>query len=208
MANGSTAGSGSVWAWVRKYEGFCLVFVRGVPETRLLTAVGVDPAAAEPMTSQEMHEEFDFYYPVVRVGRVGEWAFGFQDAWIDLGDTDLLCELSAGTEVVSVVHTATIDGFDYFADGVSVVGFEPLFPGSRRGSDPDRLLPLMREVGLDPDLSFEDREARGVDPLLAVLDLVSRAWGIRLDADTVDGPLLTAEIVPPDTDWLERETVV
>jgi hypothetical protein len=91
-------------------------------------------------------------------------------------------------------------------DGVVLVGFEPLFPKRRWGSEPDLVLPLMRAVGLDPDWSQPPYGQ--VD--LAALALAERLTGIHLDKAMLGGPLLAAVVTPrlsdpPASFWLLRE---
>jgi hypothetical protein len=75
------ADEGLLWLDERFAEtlNFCLMFVRGISERAVLTAVGADPDEAVPMTRHQA-EEADAslahrYGPFVRVGRSGEWLF-------------------------------------------------------------------------------------------------------------------------------------
>lgn len=58
--------------------------------------------------------------------------------------------LSRGTEMARVITGVTMD--EYF-----VTEFEPCFPGDRNGSDPDRLLLHMRELGMPLDGEADSR---------------------------------------------------
>lgn len=80
--------------------------------------------------------------------------------------------------------------FSYAADGVMVTSFEPALPGQRFGDDPDRLLPQMRQVGLDPEVSGAEASSRR-----AAMKLAALAFGVSIDEFTMfDKELPTAVI--------------
>lgn len=68
----------------------------------------------------------------------------------------LLRGLSQSTEVVSIYRNVhATDYFAYAVDSEEVTCFDQLVPDTRWGSDPDRLVSKMREVGLSwegPDI--------------------------------------------------------
>ena len=99
-----------------------------------------------------------------------------------------MCALSAGTEAVLVTRAEALSYFRYYVDGAEITAFEPLFAWDRDGIDPDRFLPYMRQAGmrLDDDDAIKD-------PVIAVLEMVTLALGIRLSGDVALGPLLTAQ---------------
>ena len=75
----------------------------------------------------------------------------------------------------------------------------------RYGTEPDRFLPQMRQAGLeteapDPSLSGDDPAADPAeeyhDYLVATLDMLTLALGIRLPANVASGPLLTVQRNP------------
>jgi hypothetical protein len=201
------------WRWVERFEslGFCLLFARGVSEEQLLAAYGCAPGSARVLTWAQLLEDEEFADnvavdgpPVVRVGRVCEWAFGFEDITPQGGRPEVARRLPPGTESVSILRVANaFSWLRHAVDGVAVTEFEPLSPHDRRGREPDRLVPLMRQVGLNPDgpLYLEG----GFDPTTGALDLITVAWGMRLSGDTITGPLLTAYVRPwPDDPQSER----
>ncbi|MEW1841553.1 DUF6461 domain-containing protein [Nonomuraea angiospora] len=84
--------------------------------------------------------------------------------------------LSQGTEMARVITGITMDEhFVYSVDGVVVTEFEPFFPGDRNGSDPDRLLAHMRELGMPLD-----GEADGRTSIALAVALAARATGVTL----------------------------
>jgi hypothetical protein len=100
--------------------------------------------------------------------------------------------LPPGTETVSYFRVGNaLSWFRHTVDGATVTDFEPLRPYERSGSDPDRLVPLMRRVGLNPDGRI-GIDLERINPTLAALGLMTEAWGLYIDRDTINGPLLTA----------------
>ena len=61
----------------------------------------------------------------------------------------------------------------------------------------------MRRVGLDPD---GEVDLDLISPAIAALDLVTELFGVRLDAATARGPLLTGR-VEPDLSWMDDDYV-
>ena len=87
-----------------------------------------------------------------------------------------------------VTQTASLSYFHYYVDGAEITAFEPLLAWDRFGTDPDRFLPSMRQAGV----RLDDDDAV-TDPVIAVLDMVTLALGIRLSGDVALGPLLTVQ---------------
>ena len=92
-------------------------------------------------------------------------------------------------------HTQNIDYFHYFVDGTEVTAFEPLRAWDRFGTDPDRFLVQMRQVGLDVDPRPVGTELER-DPTMELLDMLTVALGIHLPAEVALGPLLTVQRGP------------
>jgi Family of unknown function (DUF6461) len=190
---------GSEWDWVEEEYpngGIRLVFVRGVTPERVIEAFGADPAAARLFSADVTHETLG--HPWVRVGRTGEWAFAI-DNWYELGIYDEfgqvtreLRDLSTGTELALLEESLSSGYFYYFVDGAEVTSFEPLLSAWRSGSDPDRFVPQMRQMGLNVDPPPDDAELQR-DPTIALLDMLTLALGIRLSREVALGPLLTVQ---------------
>jgi hypothetical protein len=161
----------------------------------------MDAGEARMLTEALAREELDIAgfddYPWVRVGRVEDWAFAIEDMQLDGFLEGVGARLSAGTEAVLAhyVEGKALGGIEYLVNGVTVTAFEPLGAWERSGTDPDRFLPTMREVGLDvdgdADLDFEE-----FDPMVAALEMLTLVLGIRLPEDVARGPLLTAQREP------------
>lgn len=207
-----------VWGWLgygKRPIGGCLTLARGVTPTRVLEVFEMDPQAVRMLSEQEARDDYLFEdRPWVRVGQTGEWAFAIEEIWM-VGFLEYACRrLSAGTEAVVVSWTDKGNSdLTYWVDGDRTTSFEPGRAYDRSGSDPDRFLPQMRQVGLptdrdDPELSQArvlERRARILraqrtgspievfNPFVAALNMLTLALGIRLPEHVVRGPLLTVQ---------------
>lgn len=172
---------------------FCFSFVRAVAPPELLRRFGADPAVARPMTlpeAAELQRSPSAGFPdVVVVVSAGPWTLAVEPNGYLGSLPEVLRLLSVGTEAVSVFRNVNAVGsFGLAVDGRIVTQFDQREPGHRWGDDPDRLLPLMREVGLDPEPSH----GRPVAADAAALALAERLTGIRLDPGLLGGVLLGA----------------
>jgi hypothetical protein len=195
--------------WLR--QAFCFSLVRGLDEAEVLRRLGAERSQPRRLTLDEAAElsaSFHAGYPqLVQAARVGGWSVAIEDNGWEGARPEVLRALSRGTQVVSVYQNVNAHSrFSYAADGVVLVGFEPLFPQRRWGSRPDLLLPLMRAAGLDP--GWRQPPYGTVD--LAALALAERLTGVHLDAAMLDGPLTAAEVTPllpdpPASSWLQDQ---
>jgi Family of unknown function (DUF6461) len=136
------------------------------------------------------------------VGRSGEWAFAISESGLDIVGYyhDAAIRLSAGTEAAVVTWTPTISDFQYLVDGDVATWYDLDMPWERgNGSDPDRFLAEMRQVGLETEPPGEPEEAgepAHFDPLIRSLDVLTLALGIRVSREVARGPLLTVQRRP------------
>lgn len=199
MPGGNDQASGG-WDWLAGSGldlGCALIFARDVEQDEMFGAFGLDPTSA-----QTEEWVFDPRRARVRVGRTGDWTFAIDEHMISL---DLAMHaknvagwLSPGTEVVTVDWTAKpTEHFAYWADGIQVTALEPYRAFDRIGSDPDRFLREMRQVGMltEPD---DDADGPG-NPLIAALNLATLALGIRLSEEAAMGPLATVTLADSDS---------
>jgi hypothetical protein len=169
-----------------------LIFARDLEEGEMFEAFGLDPTSAR--TEDRI---FDPDRGRVRVGRLAPWTFAIDDHMVNLDlavhGKNVGKRLSAGTEVAVIESTEKpTENFEYWADGVKVTSFEPYRAFDRYGSDPDRFLDEMRQVGMRTEADYE-AEGPGND-LLAVLDMATLALGIRLPEEVATGPLATVTL--------------
>lgn len=180
--------------------GYWVVFARGLEPAELVARTEAEP---DPMTALTRIEASDLADEtddvVLRAGSAGGWAFGVVEGG-PVGDAADTCvrALSVGTEAVGVWRTVNADTyFEYAEDGRTVCCFEPGREHERKGDDPGRLLPALREAGLVlPDGSTPFEHGADVDePMLRVLRLAESAFGLGLPRhDVLDGALLAARI--------------
>ncbi len=183
-----------------------LMFARKVSAERIIEAFGVDPAIArlvpaDGISAALSHPLWDEDHPWIRAGTLGDWGFALTLTDFDMADRrdNMAQRLSSGTEVAVVAWTEIVDTFQYWEDGIMVTLFEPLLASDRSGSEPDRFLAEMREAGLETERPDPREDASAVqepepsDPIIAVLDMLTRALGIRLPAEVALGPLLTVQ---------------
>jgi hypothetical protein len=179
--------------------------LRSSPE-QIITAYGMNPSAArlvpweranEVIRLPAWNEELDPVHPWIRAGHVGGWAFGIDDGSAAPRDDPFqpVRELSRGTNAAWFSWNPKLDYFAFYANGNEITAFEPLLAAYRRGSDPDRFLPEMRQAGLSPDPLPPGAPAPpgGPDPRIALLTMLSLALGIHLPRETLEGPLLTVQ---------------
>jgi Family of unknown function (DUF6461) len=197
----------SEWDWVYGPAGAdfgaSFTFARGASPEQVMTAFRMDPGTAQllpadwQVINQALRYPPDSTYPPehpwIRVGRSGEWAFAIDESAGGYGgyEEDAAIELSVGTDVVLFTHNAALDGFHYYVEGISVTQFEPLLAWDRFGTDPDRFLPQMRQVGLSVEEPSPYSDFR--DPVIALLEMLTLALGIRLPREVALGPLLTVQ---------------
>jgi Family of unknown function (DUF6461) len=206
------AAAGYAWFadhWLR--QAFCFSLVRGLDEAEVLRRLGGERSQPRTHTlgeAAELSGSFHAGYPkLVLAAKVGSWVVAVEDNGWEGTRPEVLRVLSRGTRAVSVYRNVNAHGrFSYAVDGTVLVGFEPLFPQRRWGSQPDLLLGPMRAVALDPD--WAQPPYGRVD--LAALALAERLTGVHLDAAILDGPLVTAEVTPrlpdpPASSWLRRQ---
>ncbi|MGW5689344.1 DUF6461 domain-containing protein [Nonomuraea sp. NPDC003754] len=156
------------FGWLAKhgpfYHASCVTFVRSLSPREALTRLGADSSGIEEVTFEE-HQERTMEYidsDNMRTSYVGAlemngWTVLIQLWTGSIGLNGLLLRsLSQSTEVVSIhrnVHAT--DYFVYAVDSEEVTRFDQLVPDTRWGSDPDRLVNKMCEVGLSwegPDI--------------------------------------------------------
>jgi Family of unknown function (DUF6461) len=96
------------------------------------------------------------YQRIVLATQTGDWTVLYEANDYQGTRPEVLRALSDRTEAVSVFYNVNADRrFCYAVDGELLTSFDPMAPARRYGSQPDRLLSLMCEVGLDPAVDWE-----------------------------------------------------
>jgi hypothetical protein len=217
MSSAGRAGE-QAWDWVRDSSmglGSALIFARGVAPERVIEAFRMDPATAQVVPERQVAEVLPYPVysngleatgPYLRIGQSGDWTFVIDPTFLSLESHmhgDPVAErLSAGTEVVIVTWTAKpTESIEYWVDGGWMTLFEPYMAYHRAGADPDRFVREMRQVGLETEPpgpaaasgELRDEPAEHHDTLIAGLNMLTVALGIRLSEDAASGPLLTVQ---------------
>jgi hypothetical protein len=161
---------------------FCFTLAEGLPASEVLTRFGAVPTPTE--------EELFADEPRIGVTRAGRWAFALEPESSRGADPEVLCAVSRGTRAVSVRRALDSHLQLAFAeDGVLVTSLVTIPPITPRGADPDRLLPVLRELGL----AGLPRTAPVSSDVWAVIEAVHRAFDVSLSAELWEGPFTIGE---------------
>ncbi|TMR18640.1 hypothetical protein ETD86_21480 [Nonomuraea turkmeniaca] len=179
-------------------EIYCVSFVRDLSPEEVLRRFGVDEESMEEMAFDELDYRSvesmrDDAAGYIGAARVGDWTVVIEPGgWQIAVDSETYARVSRGTGVVSVCrHDYASDTFAYIVDGTPVVWFDPMLPDERSGSDPDRFVEKMREVGLDPN---HDINGPGIDhPIERSFALASSITGLPFSPDMLNLRFLGAE---------------
>lgn len=182
-------------SWADAYAGpqpflgeiFALAFVRGVEPLDALRLIGGLPDTLAQRTPEQIGQlhTYEHGYPeVVSALALGEWTMLLQPTGFWL--VHLVDALSRGTEALAVLrHDYASPSFDHAMDGTVVTAFNLNYPDQRHGTDPDRLLPLMRQAGFDPD----DDEGQYEQAISRALRLAELITGVLPTFDQLSAPL-------------------
>jgi hypothetical protein len=183
------------------YYVSCVSFARSLTPREALTRLTAGLGDVEHVTFEKLQERTMEYIDAdnMRSSYVGAletagWTVLVQLWTGSIGlDRHLLRDLSLGTEVVSIYRNLHADDyFIYAVDGEQITDFNQLAPHARAGSDPDRLVDEMREVGLDPD---HDWEGPGVHaPFQRSFALAKKITGFSFSKDMLDMRFLASVV--------------
>jgi hypothetical protein len=171
-------------------EAYCVTLVRGLAPAALVERLGatyagrvitgVDELCA---WAYEVWDEEDGDRLPVGVAAVGGWTLMVEANGYAGVTEKLIGPASAGTTLVShFVNVNAVDHFQWYEDGDLRLTFEPLFPFSRSGSDPDGLVDAMRAAGFDLS-DGDDREYRQAGE--AAFALAEHITGVRLTPESL-----------------------
>jgi hypothetical protein len=180
---------------------YCASFVRDLSPREALTRFGTDASTIEEMTYEKVCERavagreaspraLPGYIGAVEVGG---WTLIIEPLGWEAAGPDVRARISHGTEIVVITrHEYSTQEFIHEIDGETITYFDLIAPQRRWGSDPNRWIDAIREVGLDPD--HDD----SIDPhpdftFANVFALASKVTGIRFSANMLARPFLGAE---------------
>ncbi|WP_433366292.1 DUF6461 domain-containing protein [Streptosporangium sp. CA-115845] len=148
---------------------FCATFVRGLTPHEALARLGIEVFDGDDEEGEI--EEGLICAHQAEGGTILSESNGFAGT-LD----EVLRPLSAGTVTASVfVNVNLVADFDHYADGRSILSFDPLYPGDEDGSAKDYLADRI-ELGL-----VGDKSEGG---LAAALRLAERITGVRPNASS------------------------
>lgn len=190
--------SGVSWLPAAFKQGFSLTFVRDVSARELLIRFGCTPGSIESLTlpdAQQLEIEDEDGGVVICAGRTNGWSFALQNWGARILEAGVIERVSADAEMVGVIDTASAPALVYVVDGEEICGFDPGLPHLRYGSDPDRFVAQMAQVGLSTD----GTPVAG-NPTDAMLRFVEVAFGLSLPQSSILREELLIGRVPEDAD--------
>jgi hypothetical protein len=136
------------------------------------------------MTHAEAIDRFGAAGSPLRVGRLADWTFCFEELGTEGIKDQVLARLSAGTETLSLFAASGKSWFQHYRDGRRVELFEPGLDYTTAGSESHHFW--------DATQQLSDRIGAADGPLfVATLDAIADHVGQTLDEDTLRGLLLT-----------------
>ncbi|MFF5248130.1 DUF6461 domain-containing protein [Streptosporangium sp. NPDC000095] len=180
---------------------YCASFVRDLSPREALTRFGTDASTIEEVTYEKVCERavagweaspraLPGYLGAVEVG---SWTLIVEPFGWGAAGPDVRARVSRGTEIVVITrHEYSTQEFIHEIDGETITYFDLIAPERRWGSDPNRWVDAMREVGLDPDQD----DSMGPHPdfgFANVFALASKITKIHLSEDVLGKPFLGAE---------------
>jgi hypothetical protein len=191
-----------------------VTFVGGLTQDEVLAGFGADPAVALDRTLKQAvageASAAESFGPYVRVGRSDGWVFAWEEATHEGTRKEVLRSVSLRGDAVVVRHALdAFAEFGYAAGGEVVSQLLTIPPVTRTGTEPDRFLPLLQQVGLDPGTPGQRGPADEVPlrtDLQSVLAVAELAFGLSLTPQQVEGPWPSSRILPllddlPAPDW-------
>lgn len=174
------------WAWAAqdRYPGYCVTFLRDREPATIPALLDADEPST--MTLAEAEQAYPITKPgsLLRCGRVGAWAFCFEDR-VPIANRPLaIARLSQGTTLVQVTRGG--DGMNivqHLVDGRKIEYFEPSQAATPRGEGPFVLAPAVAQI------RASNATTSG---LVAALTAVGNHVGAAIDRHILDGPLHTA----------------
>lgn len=192
-------------------EIFCVLFFQDLAPVEVLERFALEEAAGtgQEMTFHDLMEVVGNFTMktqggsgggYVGVSQVGGWSVAIEPLGWYAVLPDHLTRLSQGCEMVAVSrHDYAENRFVYAVDGELITGFTPHLPGSRWGSDPDRINPALRKLGLPTetvhDEAWEESWHRLYDQRIPrAFALAAEITGVAFTPSLLDGPLLVGPI--------------
>jgi hypothetical protein len=186
------------FAWAVGVEAACVAVAGGCTEDQLIDRYGGDPAAAVPATPDRLGELTADGGPVLLVRTVRGLVLAVEDNGWQGTRPEVLREVTAGggRMISAFWNVNALSEINLAQDGVVLTTFEE--PAHRFGADPDRLLPVLSQIGYP---------AEGLGPRWKewMLALVGAVTGVDVTAAVMDGPFRAVRLVPLPADLPTRD---
>ncbi|EHR51849.1 hypothetical protein SacmaDRAFT_3635 [Saccharomonospora marina XMU15] len=180
---------------------FCVSFFHQLAPREVLRRFGAPSPEGERMTFDDLIEVVSRHVEqtqgasgsgYVGVVRCGEWSVAIEPYGWEGTLPEVITGLSLSSEVVAINrHDYAEDHFVHAVDGTVITGLLPDVPSQRYGSEPERLVPLLREVGLDP---LEEDGERPEFPIASAFAVAARMTGVLFTPQLLNQPLLVGDI--------------
>jgi Family of unknown function (DUF6461) len=188
----------SAFAWAVDVEATCVAVAGGCTEDQLIDRYGGDPAAAVDATPGRVQELAADGGPVLFVRTVRDLVLAVEDNGWQGTRPEVLREVTTGggRMISAFWNVNALTEINLAENGEVLVTFED--STQRFGTDPDRLLPVLRQIGYPA-------EALGPQWKEWMLALVGAVTGVDVTSPVMDGPFRAVRLVPLPADLPTRE---
>lgn len=195
------------YAWTREIDAVCVAVVRGRTEDEVIDGYGGDPAGAAPVAPDGSWDGAGAGGPVLFVRSVAGAVLVVEDNGFQGTRPEVLREVTAGGGVLVSAYwnVNALSQFTLAEGGEVAVAFEALSPGERFGTDPDRLLPWMRQAGYRDD--GDEPGGSGEDWRAQLLVLLEAVTGVAATGAELAGPFRAVTPAPVPGDLMSRDAL-
>lgn len=186
------------FAWADGVEAVCVAVAGGCTEDELIDRYGGDPAAAVPASPDNLEEWTPDGGPVLLVRSVRGLVLAIEDNGWQGTRPEVLREVTAGggRMISAFWNVNALSEINLAEAGAVLTTFEDA--AVRSGADPDRLLPVLGQIGYPA-------EALGPRWKEWMLALVGAVTGVDVDAAVMDGPFRAVRLAPLPADLPARD---
>ena len=168
-------------------DAFCLTLVRDLAPAEVLRRMGTRETTRLTGVADVCRHYYASEAPrghpplLVAATIIDGWTLAVEPNGFQ-GVTDaIVTSLSLGTKMVSLFRNVNaVSRFCWAEDGKVRLGFEPLFPTSREGSDANGLAELMQRVGFDLREGLDRDWEHHIEAAFALMEHVT---GVRLTSE-------------------------
>jgi Family of unknown function (DUF6461) len=188
----------SAFEWADGVEAVCVAVAGGRTEDELIDRYGGDPSTAVPATPDNLQALGADGGPLLLLRTVRGLVLAVEDNGWQGTRPEVLREVTAGggRMISAFWNVNALSEINLAENGAVLTTFEE--PAYRFGSDPDRLLPVLTQIGYPA-------ESLGPQWKEWMLALVGAVTGVDVDAAVMDGPFRVVRLVPLPADLPTRD---